>query len=75
MLLKIIRKIKKDITKQQSDGAIATAETVQGIRVAFPDKLQTELTTDDVSAAIAVYAGIINTMDESTSELLQQLAK
>ncbi len=75
MLLKIIRKIKKDITKQQSDRAITTAETVQGIRVAFPDKLQTELTTDDVSAAIAVYAGIINTMDESTSELLQQLEK
>lgn len=75
ILMKIIRDIKDDVAAQQPTGAIATAEAVKGIRDALPDKPQSELTTDDLSAAIAAYAETIITMDESTSTLFQQLAK
>lgn len=75
ILMKIIREIKEDVTAQQPTGAIATAETVKGIRAALPDKPQSELTIDDVSVAVAAYVGTMLPMDESTSELLQQLTK
>ncbi len=75
ILMKIIREIKEDVTAQQPTGAIATAEAVKGIRDALPDKPQSKLTADDVSAAMAAYVGKMIPMDESTSELLQQLTK
>lgn len=75
ILMKIIRKIKEDITAQQPTGAIATAEAVKGIRATLPNKPQSELTIDDVSVAVAAYVGTMLPMDESTSELLQQLTK
>ena len=75
ILMKIIREIKEDITAQQPTGAIATAEAVKGIRATLPDKPQSELTIDDVSIAVAAYVGTMLPMDESTSELLQQLTK
>lgn len=75
ILMKIIRDIKEDVAEQQPTGAVATAETVKGIRTALPDKPQSELTTDDVSAAMAAYVGTVIPMDESTSALFQQLAK
>ena len=70
ILMKIIREI-----AQQPTGAIATAEAVKGIRDSLLDKPQSELTTDDVSAAMATYVGKVIPMDESTSALLQQLTK
>lgn len=73
--MKIIRDIKEDITAQLPTGAVATAEAVKGIRDSLPDKLQSELTIDDVSVAVAAYVGTMLPMDESTSELLQQLTK
>lgn len=75
ILMKIIREIKGDVTAQQPNGAIATADAVKGIRAALPDKPQSELTIDDVSVAVTAYVGTMLPMDESTSELLQQLAK
>lgn len=75
ILMKIIRDIKKDVTSQLPTGAIATAEAVKGIRDSLPDKPHSELTTDDVSAAMAAYVGKVIPMDESTSVLLQQLTK
>ena len=75
ILMKIIREVKEDITAQQPTGAIATAEAVKGIRATLPDKPQSELTIDDVSVAVAAYVGTMLPMDESTSELLQQLTK
>lgn len=75
ILMKIIRDIKEDITAQLPTGAIATAEAVKGIRDSLPDKPQSELTTADVSAAMAAYVGKVIPMDESTSALLQQLTK
>ena len=75
ILMKIIREIKENITSQQPTGAFATAEAVKGIRDSLPDKPQSELTTDDVSAAMAAYVGKVIPMDESTSVLLQQLTK
>ncbi len=75
ILMKIIREIKEDITAQQPTGAIATAEAVKGIRATLPNKPQSELTIDDVSVAVTAYVGTMLPMDESTSELLQQLTK
>ncbi len=74
-LMKIIRDVKTDMEAGQLTGAIATAEAVKGIRNALPDKPQSELTTDDLSAAITAYAGTMITMDEGTAALFQQLAK
>ena len=53
ILMKIIREIKEDVAAQQPTGAIATAEAVKGIRDSLLDKPQSELTTDDISAAMA----------------------
>ncbi len=57
ILMKIIREIKEDVAAQQPTGAIATAEALKGIRDSLLDKPQSELTTDDVSAAMATYVG------------------
>lgn len=73
--MKILRDIKEDMESQQPTGAVATAEAVRGIRAALPDKPQSELTADDVSAAMAAYIGTVVPMDEDSSELLQQLTK
>ena len=75
ILMKILRDIKVDMESQQPTGAVATAEVVRGIRAALPDKPQSELTADDVSAAMAAYIGTVVPMDEDSSELLQQLTK
>lgn len=75
ILMKILRDIKEDMESQQPTGAVATAEAVRGIRAALPDKPQSELTADDVSAAMAAYIGTVVPMDEDSSELLQQLTK
>lgn len=73
--MKILRDIKENMAEQQPVGAIAAAEAVQGIRASLPDKPLPEITADDMSAAIAAYAGTMIPMDESTSELFQPLAK
>lgn len=75
ILMKILRDIKEDMKSQQPTGSVATAEAVRGIRAALPDKPQSELTVDDVSAAIAAYIGTVVPMDENSSGLLQQLTK
>ncbi|HRC80675.1 MAG TPA: helix-turn-helix transcriptional regulator [Sedimentibacter sp.] len=75
IFMQILRDIKGTINVPQSTGAIATAEAVQGIRDALPDKPDSELNADDVSGAIATYVGKVLPMDNGTSDLLKQLAK
>ena len=67
--------IKESMSNNQPDGAIATAEAIQGIYAALPDKPRSELTADDMSTAITAYMGTMIPMDDDTSGLLQQLAK
>lgn len=74
ILIKILRDIKENMAEHQPVGAVATTEAVKGIRAALADKPQSELTADDVSAAIASYIGTVVPMDENSSRLLQQLA-
>lgn len=74
ILIKILRNIKENMAEHQPVGAVATTEAVKGIRAALADKPQSELTADDVSAAIAAYVGTVVPMDENSSQLLQQLA-
>lgn len=73
-LMKILRDIKKAMKSQEPTGAIATAEAVKAIRDALPDKPQSELTVEDVSAAMAAYVGRVVPMDADTSALFQKLA-
>jgi len=75
ILMKIIREIKEDIEAQLPTGTVATAEAVKGIRAALPDKPQSELTADDVSAAMAAYIETVLPMNENSAELFQQLTK
>ena len=75
MFMKIIRDLKESMAEEQPCGAVATAEAVKKIYAALPDKPQSELTADDMSAAITAYIGTVITLDENTSELFQQLAK
>lgn len=74
ILIKILRDIKENMAEHQPVGAVATTEAVKGIRAALADKPQSELTADDISAAIAAYVGTVVPMDENSSQLLQQLA-
>lgn len=74
ILIKILRDIKENMAEHQPVGAVATTEAVKGIRNALADKPQSELTADDVSAAIAAYVGTVVPMDKNSSQLLQQLA-
>lgn len=74
ILIKILRDIKENMAEHQPVGAVATTEAVKSIRAALADKPQSELTADDVSAAIAAYVGTVVPMDENSSQLLQQLA-
>lgn len=75
IFMQLLRDIKGTINVPQSTGAIATAEAVQGIRDALPEKPDSDLTADDVSDAIADYVGRILPMDSDISDLLKQLAK
>ena len=75
IFMKIIRELKENMAEEQPCGAVATAEAVKKIYAALPDKPQSELTADDVSAAITAYIGTVITLDQNTSELFQQLAK
>lgn len=74
ILIKILRDIKENMAEHQPVGAVATTDAVKDIRAALADKPQSELTADDVSAAIAAYVGTVVPMDENSSRLLQQLA-
>lgn len=75
ILMKMLRDIKKNMEDQQPTDAVATAEAVKGIRAALPDKPQSELTADDVSAAVAAYVGTVIPMNENSAELFQQFTK
>ena len=73
--MRILRDIKTDIETQRPTTDTATAEAVQSIREALPDKPEGDVTVDDVSGAVAAYVGKVLPMDEGTSDLLKQLAK
>lgn len=75
IFMQILRDIKGTINVPQSTSAIATADAVQGIRDALPDKPDSELSTDDLSDAITSYIGKVLPMNNGTSDLLKQLAK
>ena len=75
LMLKILRDIKEHMTKRQPVGPITTAEAIQGIRNALPDKPRSEITADDMSAALTAYLGTVIPLDEDSSASLKRLAK
>ena len=60
---------------EQPASPIATADAIQGIRAALPDKPRSEITVDDVSAAVTAYLGTVIPMDKASSVMLKKLTK
>lgn len=68
--------ILRDVKKEINDGVIpntAAADAIEAIQSALPEKPQQKLTVNDISTAVADYAGSIIPMDEETTELIQKL--
>lgn len=68
--------ILRDVKKEINDGVIpntAAADAIEAIQSALPEKSQQKLTVNDISKAVADYAGSIIPMDEETTELIQKL--
>lgn len=51
----ILRDIKSGIQKQELTKAVATAEAIQMIRNALPDKPASDITSTDLANAVAYY--------------------
>lgn len=68
--------ILRDVKKEINDGVIpstAATDAIVAIQSALPEKPQQKLTVNDISKAVADYAGSIIPMDEETTELIQKL--
>ena len=55
----ILRDVKSGMQKKEPTKAVATAEAVQMIRNALPDKPASDITSTDVANAVAYYMGYI----------------
>ena len=75
LMMKILRDIKENMAKKQPIGPITTADAIQGIRNALPDKPRSEITADDMSAAVTAYLRTVIPLDEDSSATLKRLAK
>ena len=53
----ILRDIKSSMQKKEPTKAVATAEAVQMIRDALPDKPVSDITSTDLANAVAFYMG------------------
>lgn len=68
----ILRDVKKEINNGEIPST-AAADAIGAIQSALPEKPQQKLTVNDISKAVADYAGSIIPMDEETTELIQKL--
>ena len=75
LMMKILRDIKENMAKKQPVSPITTADAIQGIRNALPDKPRSEITADDMSAAVTAYLRTVIPLDEDSSATLKRLAK
>ena len=73
LLLKILRDIKAEMAEQQLLGPVATAEAVDGIRAALPDKPDSELTLQDMTTAITSFVGTQIPLNSEMAKQIEQL--
>lgn len=75
LFLAILRDIKSDMDGGKQPEDTATADMIQKIKAALPDKPQEQITADDVAAAVASQVGQAIAMDEETIGQFRQLMK
>ena len=71
----ILRDIKSGIQKKEPTKAVATAEAVQMIRNALPDKPASNITSTDVANAVAYYMGQTTDLNDEGLAMVQNFAK
>ena len=71
----ILRDIKSSMQKKEPTKAVATAEAVQMIRDALPDKPVSDITSTDVANAVAFYMGQTTDLNDEGLAMVQNLAK
>ena len=71
----ILRDIKSGMQKKEPTKAVATAEAVQMIRDALPDKPASDITSTDVANAVAFYMGQTTNLNDEGLAMVQNLAK
>lgn len=75
VFLAILRDIKNDIDSGKQPEDTATADMIQKIKAALPDKPQEQITADDVAAVVTSQVGQAIAMDEETAGAFQNLVK
>ena len=71
----ILRDVKSGIQRKKPIKAVATAEAVQIIRDALPDKPVSDITSTDVANAVAFYMGQATNLNDEGLAMVQNLAK
>ena len=71
----ILRDIKSGMQKKEPTKAVATAEAVQMIRNALPDKPASDITSTDVANAVAYYMGQTTDLNDERLAMVQNFAK
>ena len=71
----ILRDIKSGIQKQEPTKAVATAEAIQMIRNALPDKPASDITSTDLANAVAYYMRQTTDLNDEGLAMVQNLAK
>lgn len=71
----ILRDIKSGMQKKEPTKAVATAEAVQMIRDALPDKPASDITSTDLANAVAYYMGQTTDLNDEGLAMVQNLAK
>ena len=71
----ILRDVKSGIQRKEPIKAVATAEAVQMIRDALPDKPASDITSTDVANAVAFYMGQTTNLTDEGLAMVQNLAK
>ena len=71
----ILRDIKSSMQKKEPTKAVATAEAVQMIRDALPDKPVSDITSTDLANAVAFYMGQTTDLNDEGLAMVQNLAK
>ena len=71
----ILRDVKSGIQRKEPIKAVATAEAVQIIRDALPDKPVSDITSTDVANAVAFYMGQTTDLTDEVLAMVQNLAK
>ncbi len=75
VFLAILRDIKNDIDSGKQPEDTATADMIQKIKAALPDKPQEQITADDVAAVVTSQVGQAIAMDKETAGAFQRVVK